>query len=40
MHDAPVMAVLDGLQQCSDEISGFLLVVNHLLYDAVEQLAP
>ena len=40
VDDAPVVAVLDGLQQCAYEIPRLFFVVNHLLHDAVKQLPP
>lgn len=40
VNNASVVAVLDSLQQRADEIPGLLLVVHHLLHDAVEQLPP
>lgn len=40
MDDAPVMAVLDGLQEDAHKVPRLLLVVDDLRHDAVEQLPP
>mmetsp|Transcript_21423 Transcript_21423/g.35849 ORF Transcript_21423/g.35849 Transcript_21423/m.35849 type:complete len:306 (-) Transcript_21423:419-1336(-) len=40
MSNVLIVHVLDGIEQGHHQVSGFLLVVVRLLYDAVKQLAP